>query len=151
MHSPKVLKIYFFLFDQYFFQLYQAPKSRKKFSKHFIYVYLISNWVKNKIWNVDFLLVEKEWHSQHHKTAVSPFSPQQGPETFVRTRLQPAKEKVLECKILLWNKPREFVVLAIYFDRVEGLPSALQQCSQRLASHGPAWKMSMLLCLCDDT
>jgi hypothetical protein len=55
---------------------------------------LIANWVKNNL-KVEFLLVVKEWHSQHHKTDLPPFFPQQGPEAFVRTRLQPTKEKVL--------------------------------------------------------
>jgi hypothetical protein len=49
------------------------------------------------------------------------------------------------------KETRRMGSLVMYFDRVEGLPSALQQYSQRLAIHGPASRMSMLLCLCDDT
>ena len=46
---------------------------------------------KKRIWKVEFLLVEKERHSQHHRTCLSPFFRQQGLEIFVKTRVQPEK------------------------------------------------------------
>jgi hypothetical protein len=91
------------------------------------------------------LLVEKELHSQHHKTALSPFFPQLGLETVVRTELQPAKEKVFPRSQIFYLKQTLRVCNFSIHVLELVLPSALLLCSQRLANHGPALRMSTLL------